>query len=228
MGRFIELASGMIKTMLGLPEPWKHSIRKFERLDALNHPEPGCVVFTGSSSFTLWSSLERDMAPLRVVNRGFGGALIDDVVRYADRIVLPYFPSAVVVFAGTNDIAGKQPASPGYIEERFAALVNTIHLKLPNTRIFYVAITPSRARWNLWPVASEANHRIMKKVEADERLGFIDLGPQLLGDDGLPNSLFYRLDRLHPSKQGYALWTKQIRSVLLADPEVVAAAKTSE
>ena len=51
------------------------------------------------------------MAPLPAVNRGFGGALIDDVVRYADRIVVPYQPAAVVLFAGTDDIGGARPAS---------------------------------------------------------------------------------------------------------------------
>ena len=75
----------------GLPSPWEHSIRAFEARDRTTcGPVQGCIVFVGSSSFTLWSSLEEDMAPLPAVNRGFGGALIDDVVRYTDRIVVPY------------------------------------------------------------------------------------------------------------------------------------------
>ena len=103
---WLELVRGMAGQAFGLPRPWEHSIRAFEARDRRRTPDQDAIVFVGSSSFTLWSSLEEDMAPLPVINRGFGGALIDDVVHYADRIVVPYQPSAVVLFAGTNDIAG--------------------------------------------------------------------------------------------------------------------------
>ena len=118
IGLWLGLARGMLGQALGLPSPWEHSIRAFEARDRRRAPVPGSIVFVGSSSFTLWSSLEADMAPLPAVNRGFGGALIDDVVRYADRIVVPYHPAAVVLFAGTNDIAGARPASAGYVAKR--------------------------------------------------------------------------------------------------------------
>ena len=174
---WLGLARGMAGQALGLPSPWEHSIRAFEARDRRHHaPGHESIVFVGSSSFTLWSSLEADMAPLPALNRGFGGALIDDVVRYADRIVVPYQPSAVVLFAGTNDIAGARPASAGYVAERFDAFVAKVRLAVPEALIFYVAITPSRARWSLWPVAMEANRLIEARVRADARLRFIDLG----------------------------------------------------
>ena len=179
---------------LGLPSPWEHSIRAFEARDRRRAPGQGAIVFVGSSSFTLWSSLEGDMAPLPAVNRGFGGALIDDVVRYADRIVVPYQPAAVVLFAGTNDIAGARPASAGYVAERFDAFVAKVRLAVPEALIFYVAITPSRARWRLWPVAMEANRLIEARVRADAGLRFIDLGWFLLGRDGTPDPELYRRD----------------------------------
>ena len=154
------------------------------------------------------------MAPLPAVNRGFGGALIDDVVRYADRIVVPYQPAAVVLFAGTNDIAGARPASAGYVAERFDAFVAKVRLAVPEALIFYVAITPSRARWSLWPVAMEANRLIEARVRADAGLRFIDLGPFLLGRDGTPDPEFYRRDGLHPSKSGYRIWAREIAASL--------------
>jgi hypothetical protein len=36
------------------------------------------------------------MAPVSVLNRGFGGSRIPDVTFYADRIVLPYEPRGIV------------------------------------------------------------------------------------------------------------------------------------
>ena len=122
IARGLELAVGMMRAAFHDPNAWEGSIRKFEARDRDCPPASGGIVFTGSSSFTLWSTLEQDMAPLPVINRGFGGAFMGDVVRYADRIVLPYEPSAVVLFAGTNDIAGRHPASPRTVADGFAAV----------------------------------------------------------------------------------------------------------
>ena len=211
---WLELARGMVGQALGLPNPWAHSIRAFEARDRRRAPVPGSIVFVGSSSFTLWSSLEADMAPLPAVNRGFGGAMIDDVVRHADRIVAPYHPAAVVLFAGTNDISGSRPASAEYVAERFDAFVAKVRLAVPEALIFYVAITPSRACWRLWPVVLEANRLIEARVRADARLRFIDLGPFLLGPDGTPDPEFYRADGLHPSKSGYRIWAREMAASL--------------
>ena len=210
VGLWLGLARGVAGQALGLPSPWEHSIRAFEARDRRRAPGQGSIVFVGSSSFTLWSSLEADLAPLPALNRGFGGALIDDVVRYADRIVVPYQPPAVVLFAGTNDIAGSRPASAGYVAERFDAFVAKVRLAVPEALVFYVAITPSRARWSLWPVAMEANRLIEAQVGADARLRFIDLSRFLLGRDGAPDPELYRRDGLHPSKTGYRIWAREI------------------
>jgi lysophospholipase L1-like esterase len=218
---WLGLARGMLGQAIGLPSPWEHSIRAFEARDRRRAPVPGSIVFVGSSSFTLWSSLEEDMALLPVVNRGFGGALIDDVVRYADRIVAPYHPAAVVLFAGTNDIAGARPASAQYVAERFDAFVARVRLAVPDALIFYVAITPSRARWSLWPVAMEANRLIEARVRADAGLRFIDLNRFLLGSDGTPDLEFYRRDGLHPNKSGYRIWAREIAAALHHEPALM-------
>ena len=223
--RDVGLASGMLRSALGFSEPWESSIRRFETQDRAAPPSRDGIVFVGSSSFTLWSSLAHDLAPFPVINRGFGGALIDDVVRYVDRIVIPYAPSAVVLFAGTNDIAGPYPASPEHVAQRFDAFVSRVGASLPEALVFYVAITPSRARWRLWPVAQRANRLVETRVASTpSTLRFIDLGDRLLGPDGLPDRRLYKLDGLHPNERGYAIWTEGIRSALEREPILVDAA----
>jgi lysophospholipase L1-like esterase len=211
---WLGLVRGMAGQALGLPSPWEHSIRAIEARDRRRALGQGAIVFVGSSSLTLWSSLEEDMAPLPVLNRGFGGALIDDVVRYADRIVVPYHPAAVVLFAGTNDISGARPASAEYVAERFDTFVAKVRLAASEALILYVAITPSRARWRLWPLAMEANRLIEARVRADAGLRFIDLGQFLLGPGGVPDPEFYRRDGLHPSQSGYRIWAREIAASL--------------
>jgi hypothetical protein len=117
---WLGLVRGMAGQALGLPSPWEHSIRAFEARDRRRAPSQGAVVFVGSSCFTLWSSLEEDMAPLPAVNRGFGGALIDDVVRYADRIVVPYQPSAGSSWAVTVRLTPSSTAAMASTRARAA------------------------------------------------------------------------------------------------------------
>jgi lysophospholipase L1-like esterase len=212
-----ELMGGMIRAGRGDPDAWESSIRKLEARDRARPARHGGIVFTGSSSFTLWSTLERDMEPLPVVNHGFGGSMMCDVVRYMGRIVLPLQPKAVVLFAGTNDIAGARPKTPHDVADGFRAFAERVHAVLPRALIFYVAITPSRARWRLWPIASEANRLIQEYSLTDPRLRSIDLTDRLLGPDGLPDRRLYRSDRLHPSKQGYRVWASAIKSALEAE-----------
>lgn len=121
-----DITSAIIKSISGDPNAWESSIRKFEAQDRLKPPHKGVIVFTGSSSITFWTSLEQDMLPLPVINRGFGGSKINDVVLNADRIVLPYQPRAVVLFAGTNDISCSKPKTAQQVFDGYRAFVQIV------------------------------------------------------------------------------------------------------
>ena len=116
--------SGMIRSFRNDPNAWEASIRSFEAQDRRQSPPADVIVFTGSSSFTLWSTMEQDLAPLPVLNRGFGGARMPDVLRYAGRIVLPYRPRAAVLFVGTNDIAPPKPATAQQVYEGYLEFIH--------------------------------------------------------------------------------------------------------
>ena len=208
---------GTTRSFWNAPDAWEASIRAFEAQDHHQPPAPGKIVFVGSSSFTFWSTLERDMAPLPVLNRGFGGARLQDVVHYVDRIVLPYHPRAVVLFAGTNDIAWPKPTSARQVYEGYLAFVRCVHSMLPEMPIYFVAITPTLSRWRYWPIVQEANRLIRERTRSDPRLHFIDLTDHLLGPDGKPDRSLYRFDRLHPNRKGYVKWTAVIKPVLDAE-----------
>jgi lysophospholipase L1-like esterase len=210
--------SGILRSLRNDPDAWEASIRSFEAQDRVTPVAANKkIVFVGSSSFTFWSTMEHDLAPLPLLNRGFGGAKINDVVRYADRIVTPYHPRAVILFAGTNDIAPPKPATARQVFDGYLSFVNRVQAALPETPIYYVAITPSASRWKLWSIAREANRLIREHIKSDPRLRFIDLTDHLLGPDGKPNRSLYRFDRLHPNQKGYAQWTAVIKPLLIGD-----------
>jgi lysophospholipase L1-like esterase len=213
----VDMLVSVIKSGRGDSDAWESSIRKYEAQDRLQPPSPGLIVFVGSSSFTLWSTLERDMSPLPVLNRGFGGAKINEVIRYADRIVTPYRPRAIVLFAGTNDIADPKPATAREVFDGYLSFVERVQASLPETPIYYIAITPSSSRWKYWHIAQAANRLISEHTKSDQRLRFIDLTDHLLASDGKPDRRLYRIDRLHPNKKGYAKWTAVIKPVLMSD-----------
>jgi len=212
-----EIIPMILSSMSDKPDAWEWSISRFEAQDRVSPPAKGVIVCTGSSSITFWKTLEQDMAPLPVINRGFGGSRIHQVAYYVDRIVVPYHPRAVVLFAGTNDLAGPKPRTAQQVFEGYLAFVQAVHAALPETPIYYIAITPTPSRWKHWPVVRETNRLIEAHTQTDPRLHFIDMTDAILGPDGKPNRDLFRIDRLHPNQAGYAKWTATIKPILLAD-----------
>jgi len=198
------------------PAVWAEDISALEAKTAGLHPPGEGIVFIGSSSIRLWGSLAEDMAPLPIIQHGFGGAKLNDVVVYAERLVNAYRPRAVVVFAGTNDIAPNASKKPEVLLASYQAFVATVRADQPEVPILFIGITPSPLRWSVWDIAVATNQLIARFSESDPNLHFIDTSPGLLGADGEPIKAHYRFDGLHLSDSGYAAWTRSIRPRLEA------------
>ena len=194
------------------PSPWESDIASFETADRSNPPRSGGVVFVGSSSIRMWESLASDFPGLRVLNRGFGGSELSDVVRFADRIVVPYNPRVVVLYAGDNDLAaGKTPAQ---VFAEFQSFVAIIHRELPNTPVAFVAIKPSIARVNIIDKMRAANQLIRDYVRTDNKLVYVDVFTPMLDASGQPRSELFLEDGLHMNAKGYAIWRDLVAPVL--------------
>lgn len=142
--------TGYLFWRMGKAESWESSIRQFEKADRIHPPEPGVIVFTGSSSIRLWDTLADDMKPLNLVNRGFGGSQIAEVNHFVNRIVIPYRPRAVVLYAGENDLSAPWSKSPETVFADFRQFVQIVHSQLPETWIYYVSMKPSPLRFANW------------------------------------------------------------------------------
>lgn len=180
-------------------------IKAFEEADKTNPPVKGGVLFIGSSSIRLWKSLAEDFPRARVISRGFGGSHVEDSVDFADRIVFRARPRLIVFYAGDNDIeSGKSPA---VVLKDFQKFVTLVHQKLPRTRIAFISIKPSPARWHLAEKLKEANRLIKVFIERDRRLDYIDVFSSMLGKDRKPRAELFLEDRLHMNEAGYTLWS---------------------
>jgi lysophospholipase L1-like esterase len=191
---------------------WEGDIRAFEQSDSAQKPPPKGILFVGSSSIRMWETLANDFPDLPVINRGFGGSELHDVVHYANRIVLPYRPRVVVVYAGDNDLAnGRKPEQVASDFRRFA---RTVHRTLPRARIVFVSVKPSPSRWNLADKMRTTNALVRRYVKTDRRLAYADVFTPMLGADGRPRRELFRDDSLHMTPAGYELWTSVIRPYL--------------
>lgn len=192
-------------------EHWEKTIQIFEQWDSKNSFPEDAVLFVGSSSIKGWKT--REFFPeLKVINRGFGGSQISDVIRFAERIVFPYKPGLIVFYAGDNDIAGGKSAQRVF--EDYKKFVRLSHKSIPQTPIIFIAIKPSLSRWKLWPEMKEANRMIRNFTTGDEHLFYFDSAKPLLGDDGKPKAELFIKDGLHLNSKGYKIWTEQLRVVI--------------
>jgi len=198
------------------PRVWEEEIEALEARSA-GRAGDGSIVFVGSSSIRLWSSLAEDMEPFRVVQNGFGGAKLADLEFHAERLVNALAPRAVVVFAGTNDVHPGQTKPPEVLLATYQRFVERVRADLPDVPIYFIGITPSPMRWEVWPIAQETNRLIREYSETDPTLAYIETGPALLAANGEPDSDNYLFDGLHLSGRGYSIWTEVIRERLLAD-----------
>lgn len=178
-------------------------------------PPPACqVLFVGSSSIVHWKgTLASDMAPLPVINRGFGGSHIEYVNKWFDQIVAPYRPRAIVFYAGENDIdAGK---SVDRVVSDFDEFMHRKEKALTDTPVYFISLKPSKLRFAQFPLQSKLNDMIRERAANRKDLHYIDVVPAMLDENGKPKDLFVS-DGLHMNASGYAVWTQAVRAAILS------------
>lgn len=199
------------------PTVWENAVTQLEsNSQGLFGPGQG-VVFIGSSSIRLWDTLAEDMAPIGVMQHGFGGAKLNDIVFYAQRLVSAWQPRAVVVFAGTNDIDSGASKTPEVLLFSYQAFVAAVRADHPQVPIYFIGITPSPLRWSVWPIAQVTNELIENWSRSDPALRYIETSEGLMGSNGEPDPDNYRYDYLHLNEQGYAVWRQIIGKRLRDD-----------
>ncbi|WHZ18874.1 MAG: hypothetical protein OJF55_001023 [Rhodanobacteraceae bacterium] len=197
------------------PQAWQADIDRLIADDSARPPPQHGVVFTGSSSIRMWTTLAADFPGVPVINRGFGGSVIADSTYYADRVVIPCHPRVIVMYAGDNDIA--EGDTPRQVLAEFKAFVARVRRGLPDVAIVYVSIKPSLARAALWPQMREANRLIAEWARTQSRIAFVDVASKMLDAHGRPRAALFREDGLHMTPAGYAVWIEALKPVLARD-----------
>jgi hypothetical protein len=190
---------------------WENDIAVFDSLNALEPAGPQTLLVTGSSSVRLWSTIHEDLAPYRVMQRGYGGAKLTDFNYYTERIIQEGTMKAILVFVA-NDISGTDgDRTPREVFQLYKGLVVKIRERNPDTPLFWIETTPTPSRWHAIDRIRKANDLIRSYCEKNDDLYFIPTSDAYTLESGLPDSTLFRNDMLHLNARGYALWTERIK-----------------
>jgi lysophospholipase L1-like esterase len=193
-------------------ERWTRALADFDALDRATPPLQGEVLFLGSSTIVNWD-LARAFPGIKSINRGVWSSSLFDQAQRIDRLVLPYAPRLIVIYAGDNDLNGG--ATSEQVAVAFEQFVMGVQAKLPQTRIVFIGLKPSPQRWSQIQRYRAANSLIREYCGHDDRLAFVDVDGPMLGWDEKPRKELYVEDGLHLSQQGYALWNVLLRPFLV-------------
>lgn len=194
--------------------PFWNEIKEFKKNDSLQPPPANAILFIGSSSIRLWKDVGKAFPKQTIINRGFGGSSLPDLIRYADEIIFPYQLKQIVIYSGENDltVAG---ITADTVLQRFKNVFGLIRSRLPNVPVVFVSIKPSPSRWHLKQKMEKANVLIRDFLKNEKNTAFVEVWKPMLNKDGRPKPELFVADQLHMNEKGYAIWRKKIRPYLV-------------
>lgn len=184
---------------------------EFEARDKATPPQAATLLFVGSSSIRMWD-LGKSWPGAPAINNGFGGSTLADSIHHFDQLFKPYDPSAIILYAGDNDISNG--LTPDEVVADFKILAGKIKTQFPGTPVIFIAIKPSQKRASLWTQMKETNDAIAAICKKEAGLHFADIARPMLKEATPPPTEWFLDDGLHLSTMGYKRWTAVINRIL--------------
>ncbi len=190
-----------------------NDIREFKKSDSVERPPENPILFIGSSSFTRWKDVHEAFPRHVILNRGFGGSTLLDVIRYQEDIIFPYQPKQIIIYCGENDIASG--ASSDELLSRFDQLFTSIRQRLPDVPVAFVSMKPSPSREKFRDELTKGNQLVRDYLKGKKHTKYIDVYSRMLNKQDKPQPALFVSDSLHMNENGYAIWRKAIQPALI-------------
>ena len=195
------------------PNFWD-DVQVIKKYDQMYKPRVNPVLFVGSSSIRKWDDCTQIFAKYNALNRGIGGAVINDITYYLNDVVFPYHPKQIVLYVGENDLPNDK-VTPDTVLNRTVKLYKAIRAKLPTVPIVYISIKPSPSRDKFKEKAVASNTLIKKFLAGEANTTFVNVYSLMLTKDGKLRPELFVEDMLHMNAKGYAIWRKAVEPHLL-------------
>jgi lysophospholipase L1-like esterase len=200
------------------PIPFQDEIEVFLKKDSIAMPAANSILFVGSSSFNYWKDISNYFPGYPIINRGFGGSSLTDVIYFNKETILKYKPKQIYIYCGENDIAASDTITPQIVFERFKTLYTIIRTHLGNKiPVMYVSIKPSVARWTMEEKFVASNTLIHNFINKQKHTQFLDVHSAMLDTNGEVFKDIFIGDKLHMNARGYAIWQKIIAPTLVKE-----------
>lgn len=196
------------------PARYQPDINVYMEADVLQAPPMGAVLAIGSSNLLGWHpTIARDLAPLTIIPRGFGGSMMNDYIYFKDSVILNYNPRAIILYGGSNDLG--HGVFPETVFAKFKELNAIIREKLPQCRIYILGPIPSPSREGFRERTDQLNALLKEAADADPLLTYVDVTTPLLDENGKARLEFFVEDQLHLNAKGYEAWAAAVRPIVV-------------
>jgi len=195
--------------------PFYKEIQAFKKKDSIQTPIKNAILLIGSSSFKNWVDVQNYFPLFPIINRGFGGSTLPDVIQFANDVIFPYEPKQILIYCGENDLASADSVTATMVFNRFKQLFQIIRDRLPKVPVAFISMKPSPSRERLWPKMIEGNTLIKNYLKKKRNTAFIDVYSKMFDANGEVMKDIFLKDNLHMNPKGYAIWQKIIAPYLL-------------
>ena len=181
------------------------------------------LLFIGDSITQRWSIApdvwKQYYGKWDAANFGDGGAYTQNVLWCVENAGLESIhPKVTVLLVGINNIYHGNHYTPGQVAAGIKKIVDTIHQKMPETKVLLLGIfpyyrgsdkdsAPSRE-------TSAAVNAILKTFDDGAKTRYLGLWDKFLEPDGHGVSKEILPDGLHPSAKGYQIWAENMQPLL--------------
>jgi lysophospholipase L1-like esterase len=183
----------------------------------------GRVVFYGDSITDAWGTNGGTFFPGKpYVNRGISGQTTPQMLVRFRQDVVDLHPDAVVILAGTNDIAGNTgPSTLVMTEDNFRSMAEIA--KANGIRVILSSVLPV-AKYPWKPTVADPAIKIqdlnawMKSYCAQEKLTYLDYWTSMADKEGGMKPGI-SLDGVHPNAAGYAVMEPLAEAAIAETPK---------
>lgn len=197
------------------PERYRKDIELFKEFDSKNALPKNPALFVGSSTIMKWKTAEA-FPGFSVINRGFGGSVLEDVQYYYKDVIGKYHPSAILLYCD-NDVTGG--GNPDQAFDKVMQIYRQVRSDFPKVPFVFLSMkhAPNSAfAAPTEPAAIDRFNDLAKAVsKKDPGFRYFNMDVPVLDANGKVQPDLFQ-DGEHFNDKGYALINPMMEKLLIS------------